>query len=648
MVTAPPPPSSSEIQALEQQPPKLPGEGADADDAAVARIREALVGLTSKTTSLANKSPPGHVDVMEDRIRTTLKKRNGNLDAAMEDLLGQDHATLVVKSPGPISGVTKALEERVTKLSMAKIAIDPPPPVVMTAQFDFSTPSPDDQVEQARLRQDHRTKAAVVVKPAATAVVVAATFVQVAHAATATAAATTAAPAKKTKAELARDEEDDKAEAGRKPLLSVVVAGHVDAGKSTLMGHLLVDLDYVSQKDLHKFEKESKEMGKASFKYAWVMDEQAEERSRGVTIDVGIKRFETQNKRILLLDAPGHKDFVPNMIAGAAQADAAVLVVPATEGEFDSSFSMGGQTKEHALLLHALGVSRLIVAVNKMDAVNWSEERFAKIKSDLLAFLISDVGFMQDEIEFVACSGLTGENLVKERIPRSPTLLNALDRLPPSKRPVHKPLRIVVADSYKSMQFGPFTFGGKIESGLVRQGDVVILLPGGETATVKQISIHDEIVRRAKAGDNVEIGLSSPDKSFGEKLARPGTVICDPKYLVPLVKRFSARIRTLPALKYPILNGSNLILHIHSVEVPCTVVALMKTIGPDGKNNPRCIKRGEIADVELNLANLVCIEKYQEFRPLGRFLLRFAGATIANGYVIDFTTEGGGGEIGEN
>jgi len=183
------------------------------------------------------------------------------------------------------------------------------------------------------------------------------------------------------------------ADAQKKPLVSLVVVGHVDAGKSTLMGHLLYDLQVVSQKEMHAFEKESKDLGKASFKYAWVLDEHAEERSRGVTIDVGIKRFETPHRRVVLLDAPGHRDFVPHMITGAAQADSAFLVIPAAEGEFESSFLDHSQTREHAVLLHRLGMTRLVVVVNKMDSIDWSEARFEHVKDRVAAYLAAEAGF---------------------------------------------------------------------------------------------------------------------------------------------------------------------------------------------------------------------------------------------------------------
>jgi signal recognition particle receptor subunit beta len=269
----------------------------------------------------------------------------------------------------PLSDLTRGLASRPTPASArlgSAVALAPdasPRPAAATTatspvSFDFSTPSPDMQVSAAQRRTDRQ--AARVIVPAASKSRPQPPQPQPQPQPSQQTAPEGAAgePAPKTKAQQKRDEEDDLADAGKKPLLSLVVVGHVDAGKSTLMGHLLYDLQNVSQKDMHAFERESKDQGKASFKFAWVLDEHAEERSRGVTIDVGMRRFETAHRRVVLLDAPGHKDFVPNMITGASQADAAFLVVPAATGEFESSFSDHSQTREHAVLLFRLGLVR--------------------------------------------------------------------------------------------------------------------------------------------------------------------------------------------------------------------------------------------------------------------------------------------------
>ncbi|OQV20192.1 HBS1-like protein [Hypsibius exemplaris] len=251
-----------------------------------------------------------------------------------------------------------------------------------------------------------------------------------------------------------------------KPLINLIVIGHVDAGKSTLMGHLLYKLGRVDAKQMAKFEHEANKIGKSSFKYAWVLDETGEERSRGITIDVAQTSFETTNKCINLMDAPGHKDFIPNMITGTAQADVAVLVVDATRGEFETGFQSGGQTREHTLLARSLGVAQLVVAVNKMDTVNWSQERFDQIVQ-MLAPFFKAVGFKDADVDFVPCSGFTGDNLTES--PRTveaahwwtgPTLVERIDQFRPPVRQIDKPFRQIITDVFKS-QAGGFFGGGK-------------------------------------------------------------------------------------------------------------------------------------------------------------------------------------------
>eukprot|EP00003_Mantamonas_plastica_P011739 TRINITY_DN2156_c0_g1_i2.p1 TRINITY_DN2156_c0_g1~~TRINITY_DN2156_c0_g1_i2.p1 ORF type:complete len:483 (+),score=168.05 TRINITY_DN2156_c0_g1_i2:1019-2467(+) len=253
-----------------------------------------------------------------------------------------------------------------------------------------------------------------------------------------------------------------------KARVNMVVVGHVDAGKSTMMGHLLYQIGSVAKQDLRKFEKESKQIGKGSFHFAWVMDNEDEERERGVTIDVGVRSFETDSKEITLLDAPGHRDFIPNMINGASQADVAILVVNAAEGEFESGFHDGGQTKEHAMLVRSLGVSDLVVAVNKMDIVDWSQERYLSIVAEVSEFLKSS-GF-KDEVDFVPVSGFTGENLVANTADAlkewydGPTLLERIDKFSPPLRPLDIPLRMPISDLYKGSG-NTVVVIGRVESG---------------------------------------------------------------------------------------------------------------------------------------------------------------------------------------
>ncbi|XP_049643974.1 HBS1-like protein isoform X2 [Suncus etruscus] len=303
---------------------------------------------------------------------------------------------------------------------------------------------------------------------------------------------------------------------GGKQLLNLVVIGHVDAGKSTLMGHMLFLLGNVNKRTMHKYEQESKKAGKASFAYAWVLDETGEERERGVTMDVGMTKFETTSKVITLMDAPGHKDFIPNMITGAAQADVAVLVVDASRGEFEAGFETGGQTREHGLLVRSLGVTQLAVAVNKMDQVNWQQERFQEITGKLGHFL-KQAGFKESDVAFIPTSGLSGENLVTRSQSSELTkwykglcLLEQIDSFKSPQRSVDKPFRLCVSDVFKDQGSG-FCVTGKIEAGYIQTGDRLLAMPPNETCTAKGITLHDEPVDWAAAGDHVNLTLVGMD-----------------------------------------------------------------------------------------------------------------------------------------
>ena len=566
-------------------------------------------------------------------------------------------------SPSP-SPFARALLER-----DAGSVLPPPPSVVLptpqqptkptttnaVTPFDFSTPSPDDLVEKARARGG-APRAAPAVSAATPAKPPPASVVaqpppqpqpQPQPPATTTTSTTTTT---RTKAQQQIDDEEDAADALKKPQVSLVVVGHVDAGKSTLMGHLLSDLGLVSQKEMHKLERESRELGKASFKYAFVMDVNEAERRRGVTVDVGVKRFETPSRRVVLLDAPGHRDFVPNMIQGAAQADAALLVVPATLGEFESSFVPGAQTREHAVLVSRLGVSRLVVAVNKMDAVGWDQARFEEIRNQLVPFLTADAGYAPADVVLVPVSGLSGDNLSKRgaAVPAwydGPTVLQAIDALPPTKRPVGKPLRLVVSESGKVL--GAITVWGRIEAGVVRVGDRVALrgasLASKEIASVKMILSHGDVVKRAKAGDNVELTLSNVSDEAAPNID-PGTVVCDPDAMVPLATKLKVKVLSLP-LSAPtgsvvggavpaLLNGSTMTLHTHAVDVPCTVTQIL-SVSPSKPNAPppRVVRRGQTAELLVSVAKPVCVETFDDLRPLSRLVLRSGDVSVAAGVV---------------
>uniref|UniRef100_A0A8C5QYD0 HBS1-like protein n=1 Tax=Leptobrachium leishanense TaxID=445787 RepID=A0A8C5QYD0_9ANUR len=330
---------------------------------------------------------------------------------------------------------------------------------------------------------------------------------------------------------------------GGKPLLNLVVIGHVDAGKSTLMGHLLYLLGHVNKRTMHKYEQESKKAGKASFAYAWVLDETGEERQRGVTMDVGMTEFQTKSKVITLMDAPGHKDFIPNMITGAAQADVAILVVDASRGEFEAGFEAGGQTREHAILVRSLGVTQLVVAVNKMDQVNWQQDRFQEITSKLGSFL-KQAGFKENDVSYVPTSGLSGENMIKTSKVneisswyKGPCLMEQIDSFKAPKRSVDKPFRLCVSDVFKDQGSG-FCVTGKIEAGFIQIGDRLLAMPPNETCAVKGITLHDEAVDWAAAGDHVGLILTGMDIIK----INVGCVFCSPNDPIKACTRFRAQV----------------------------------------------------------------------------------------------------------
>uniref|UniRef100_A0A8C1R098 HBS1-like protein n=1 Tax=Cyprinus carpio TaxID=7962 RepID=A0A8C1R098_CYPCA len=452
------------------------------------------------------------------------------------------------------------------------------------------------------------------------------------------AAPTPTRPTGKSKQQLNIRAELEKRQGG-KPLLNLVVIGHVDAGKSTLMGHLLYLLGNVNKRTMHKYEQESKKAGKASFAYAWVLDETGEERDRGVTMDVGMTKFETDSKVITLMDAPGHKDFIPNMITGAAQADVAVLVVDASRGEFEAGFEAGGQTREHGLLVRSLGVTQLAVAVNKMDQVNWYQERFRDIVSKLGHFL-KQAGFKDSDVFYIPTSGLSGENLTtRSKVAdltawyTGPCLLEQIDAFKPPQRSVEKPFRLCVSDVFKDQGSG-FCVTGKIEAGFIQTGDKVLAMPPNETCTVKGITLHDEALDWAAAGDHVSLTVTGMDIIK----INVGCIFCDPKEAIRACTRFRARI-LLFNIEVPITQGFPVLLHYQTVSEPATIRKLVsvlhKSSGEVLKKKPKCLSKGQNAVVEIQTQRPVALELYKDYKELGRFMLRYVGSTIAAGVVTE-------------
>jgi len=443
------------------------------------------------------------------------------------------------------------------------------------------------------------------------------------------------------KGEINAAEEFKKNRGDAKESLNLVVIGHVDSGKSTLMGHLLFQLGQVSQKVMHKHEQESRKVGKQSFMYAWVLDETDEERERGITMDVGQNKFETEHRIITLLDAPGHRDFIPNMISGAYQADVAVLVVNATTGEFEAGFEAGGQTREHALLVRSLGVGQLTVAVNKLDTVEWDQGRFLAIKEKLRLFLTKQAGFKEDDLTFVPCSGLTGENLTLP--PRTDllsswykgvTLMHSIDNMRTPTRAMDKPFRLSVSDIFRAQSGSGFSVAGRVEAGVVMKDDRVLISPLNEICTVKSVLVEQMDSLTGFAGDHVVLTLVGPDQAS----VVAGMVLCDPSQPVPIATRFRARV-VIFNIEVPITKGYPVVLHYGCVSEQATVKKLVsqlnKSTGEVVKAKPRCLTGNQSAVVEIIVSRPIPLELYKSNRELGRFMLRTGGHTIAAGMVTE-------------
>jgi len=293
--------------------------------------------------------------------------------------------------------------------------------------------------------------------------------------------------------------------------INIVVIGHVDSGKSPTTGHLIYKCGGIDKRTIERFEKEANDMGKGSFKYAWVLDKLKAERERGITIDISLWKFESPKYYITIIDAPGHRDFIKNMITGTSQADCAVLVIAAGQGEFEAGISKNGQTREHALLAFTLGVKQLIVAINKMDdkSVNFAQDRYEEIKKEVCAF-IKKVGYNPEKVDFCPISGWNGDNMIERsaNMPwyKGPTLLEALDRINEPKRPTDKPLRIPLQDVYKISGIGTVPVG-RVETGVLKPGMTVFFAPANVSTEVKSVEMHHTALTEALPGDNVSFNV---------------------------------------------------------------------------------------------------------------------------------------------
>jgi len=414
-----------------------------------------------------------------------------------------------------------------------------------------------------------------------------------------------------------------------KPHLNLAIIGHIDHGKSTLTGRLMYDTGAVPPHIIEKYREEAKAKGKESFVFAWVMDSLKEERDRGITIDVAHQRFDTAKYYFTVVDCPGHRDFVKNMITGASQADAAILVCAVKDG-------VQSQTKEHIFLARTLGITQLIIAMNKMDEVNYDKARYDVVKADLSA-LLKMVGYKPDDILFIPTSAFKGDNLAKPsentKWYTGPTLLAALDTLKLPEKPTTLPLRIPVQDAYTISGIGTVPVG-RVETGVMKPGDKIIFMPAKAVGEVKSIEMHHQEIKEAVPGDNIGWNVRGVEK----KDIRRGDVCGSVAKPPTVADEFTAQI---VVLQHPsaITIGYTPVLHCHTAQVAGTITAILKKLDPKtgqtAAENPDFIKAGDAAVVVIKPAKPLCIEKVKEIPQLGRFAIRDMGMTIAAGMVQD-------------
>ncbi|MFX0162623.1 MAG: translation elongation factor EF-1 subunit alpha [Candidatus Hodarchaeota archaeon] len=426
-----------------------------------------------------------------------------------------------------------------------------------------------------------------------------------------------------------------------KPHLNLVIIGHIDHGKSTLMGHVLYLAGVIDERTVRALEAEAQKLKDPSFKFAFVLDKLKEERERGITIDIAFYKFDTKKYYFTIIDCPGHRDFVKNMITGTSQADAAILTVSAKKGEFEAGIGKGGQTIEHAVLAATLGVTQFVVAVNKMDdmTVNWSQERFEEVKSNVerIFKLIERELNTKLLITYVPVSAWTGDNLM-EASPNmpwydGPIFFDALDVFQVSEKPIDKPLRIPVQDVYTITGVGTVPVG-RVETGVLKEGDNVIFMPANKKGEVKTLEMHHTRIPKAEPGDNIGFNV----KGIGKKDLHRGDVAGSLDSPPTVVKEFTGRIFVI---YHPtaIAAGYTPVVHAHTAQVACTMTELKSKIdrrtGQTIESTPSHLKSGDGAIVQLIPTRPMVIEKFSDFPPLGRFAVRDMGMTIAVGIVED-------------
>merc|ERR1712078_942498 len=443
--------------------------------------------------------------------------------------------------------------------------------------------------------------------------------------------------------------------------INVVVIGHVDAGKSTTTGHLIYQCGGIDKRTIEKFEKESSGSGKGSFKYAWVLDKLKAERERGITIDIALWKFETPKYYVTIIDAPGHRDFIKNMITGTSQADCAVLIVAAGVGEFEAGISKNGQTREHALLAFTLGVKQLIVGVNKMDSTEppYSEKRFQEICTEVSSY-VKKVGYNPKSVAFVPISGWHGDNMIepsgnmgwykgwnkemKEGKFSGKTMIEALDAIIPPQRPSDKPLSLPLQDVYKIGGIGTVPVG-RVETGTIKPGTVAVFAPGGLTTEVKSVEMHHESLPEAVPGDNVGFNV----KNVSVKDIKRGYVASDSKN--DPAEEAGTFVAQVIIMNPPgqISQGYCPVLDCHPSHIACKFTELQvkmdKRSGKKLEDNPKFLKNGEAGLVCLTPSKPMCVESFKQYPPLGRFAVRDMRQTVAVGVIKSVEKKEGSGKV---
>ena len=431
-------------------------------------------------------------------------------------------------------------------------------------------------------------------------------------------------------------------DADQRENVNVVFIGHVDAGKSTISGQLLLQMHAIDQRIIEKYEREAKENQRESWYLAYVMDNIQEEKAKGKTIEVGRALFATEKRKYTILDAPGHKSYVPNMIAGAAQADVGILVISARKGEFEAGFERGGQTREHAQLAKTVGIRQLVVVVNKMDDVDWDKARYDDIVAKLSVFL-KQCGFARKDYTFLPISGLTGKNIVKRLEPGQcpwydgPCMVEALDALEMQHGREKLAFRMPIIDKFKDGR-GNSIVMGKVETGLLAVHDTLTIMPTRVPVEVMAITVDENVVplRSAKPGDNIRLCI----KGESTDNICAGFVLCkDPS---PAVVSFEAQVvvMELVAPKLLFSAGFEAVMHVHTAVEECTVTALLaqlnRNTGKIEKKRPAFVRNHSVVLCQITMARPVAVECFSNFQQLGRFTLRDSGQSIAFGKITKF------------